>query len=142
MEAPQSLAQVATDNPLVEFSLRGMSEQLARDFKDQVLVLGPIILRYQSSVVYASPNTGKTLVVLRLLIDAIRQGRIDPSDVFYINVDDTPNGLFEKLKFADEYGFHLLAEGYNGFRANDLLGIRSSIHFVNNQPEASRHAVN
>lgn len=126
-EAPQSLSPAASDNPLVGFSLRGMSDQLARQFRDQVLVLGSIILMYQSSVIYASPNTGKTLVVLRLLIDAIQQGRIDPSMVFYINVDDTPNGLIEKLKLVDQYGFHMLAEGYNGFEADDLLNILAEL---------------
>ena len=118
-------------NPLVSFSLRGMSEELAEQYSDQVLLLGLIILMYQSSVVYASPNTGKTLIILRLLINAIRQSKIEPSNVFYINVDDTPNGLIEKLKIADEYGFHMLAEGYNGFRANDLLSILADLVISN-----------
>jgi len=118
-------------HPLVSFSLRGMSEELAEQYSDQVLLLGLIILMYQSSVVYASPNTGKTLIILRLLINAIRQSKIEPSNVFYINVDDTPNGLIEKLKIADEYGFHMLAEGYNGFRANDLLSILADLVISN-----------
>ena len=76
---------------------------------------------------YASPNTGKTLLILWLLMNAIRQGNINSYNVFYINVDDTPNGLIEKLRLADEYGFHMLAEGYNGFRANDLLNILAEL---------------
>lgn len=127
VEESRPPSPATSGNPLVEFSLRGMSEQLARNFRDQVLVLGSIILMYQSSVVYASPNTGKTLVILRLLIDAIQQKRIDPATVFYINVDDTPNGLIEKLRLGDEYGFHMLAEGYNDFRANDLLNILTEL---------------
>ena len=127
LEEPLPATPTSSGNPLVEFSLRGMSGQLEKEFEDQVLLLGLIILMYQSSVIYAAPNTGKTLIILRLLINAIRQGKIDPSNVFYINVDDTPNGLVEKLKFADEYGFHMLAEGYNGFRANDLLGILAEL---------------
>ena len=122
-EEPRPQSPSAPGNPLVEFSLRGMSEQLAQEFKDQVLLLGLIILMFQSSVIYAAPNTGKTLVILRLLINAIRQEKIDGSNVFYINVDDTPNGLIEKLRLADEYGFHMLAESYNGFKADDLLTI-------------------
>jgi hypothetical protein len=82
---------------------------------------------YQSSVIYAAPNTGKTLVILWLLIIAIKQGKIVPSNIFYINVDDTPNGLIEKLKLADEHGFHMLAEGYNDFKADDLLGILANL---------------
>jgi hypothetical protein len=127
LEEPLPATPTSSGNPLVEFSLRGMSGQLEKEFEDQVLLLGLIILMYQSSVIYAAPNTGKTLIILWLLINAIRQGKIDPSNVFYINVDDTPNGLIEKLKFADEYGFHLLAEGYNGFRANDLLNILAEL---------------
>jgi hypothetical protein len=107
--------------PFVEYSLQGMSEQLATEISDQVPLLGPIILMFQSSVIYASPNTGKTLIILWLLINAIKQGKLDPSCVFYFNLDDTPNGLIEKLKLAEEYGFHILAEGYNDFKAEFFL---------------------
>ena len=72
-----------------------MSEQLAQEYSEQVLILRLIILMYQTSVIYAVPNTGKTLIILWLLINAIRQGKIDPSNEYYLNVDDTSHGLFD-----------------------------------------------
>jgi hypothetical protein len=120
-DEPSAVTSTATQIPLVEYSLLGMGEQLAKECAEQVLLLGPIILMHQSSVAYAAPNTGKTLIILKLLINAIKEGKVDPSNVFYINVDDTLNGLIEKLKLAEEYGFHMLAEGYNNFKADDLL---------------------
>ena len=34
------------------------------------------------------------------------------------------------IKLADEYGYHMLAEGYNRFRTDDLLSILADL--VNN----------
>jgi hypothetical protein len=36
-------------------------------------------------------------------------------------MDDTINGLLEKLKIAEEYDFHMLSEGYNDFSAGKFL---------------------
>ncbi len=120
-DGPPAVTSSASNIPFVAYSLQGMSEQLSREISDQKLILGLIILMYQSSVIYAAPNTGKSLIILWLLINAIKRGKIDPSCVFYFNLDDTPNGLIEKLKMAEKYGFHILAEGYNDFKAAALL---------------------
>ena len=108
-------------NPLVKYSLRGMSEEMEKHSVDAVFVLGQIALQGQATVIYAAPNTGKTLITLSLLIEAIKDGRVDPANLYYINVDDTPIGLTEKLRLAEEYGFHMLAEGYKDFEADVFL---------------------
>jgi hypothetical protein len=119
----QTAIERTIDNPLLAYSMRGMSEQLADKYAEEVPFLGSIVLMFQSTVIYAAPNTGKTLLVLSMLIDAIRPGSIDPETVFYVNVDDTPHGLMEKVKIAEDFGFHMLAEGYNDFHADELLDV-------------------
>jgi hypothetical protein len=87
---------------------------------DDKFVLGQMAILGQSTVFYAKPNAGKTLLVLWLICDAIQRGELDGSQVFYINADDTHKGLVYKLKLAEARGFHMLAPGYNDFKAADL----------------------
>ena len=100
------------DNPLARFSLRGMHSELAEHAKETTPLLGEIALKGQATVIYAAPNTGKTLLTLHLLADAIALGRVDPAHVYYFNFDDTFNGLLDKLKIAETLGFHMLSEGF------------------------------
>jgi hypothetical protein len=65
--------------------------------------------------------------MLYLLIATIMQGLIKPEKLFYVNVDDSLMGLIEKLRLAEEFGFHMLTEGYQGFRANDLVNLLSKM---------------
>ncbi len=104
-----------------KYSLRGMSAQFEAEMQEQVFVLGNIALLGQWTVVYAGPNKGKTLLVLWQAIQAIKARAIDPDQLFYINADDHHQGLTTKLKLAERYGFHMLAPGYNEFRAKDFL---------------------
>jgi hypothetical protein len=103
--------------PLDRYTLLGRTEELEKQAVEQVPVLGCIALLGQATVIYARPNTGKTLIVLSLVVDAIRNGRVNPAYVYYVNMDDTGKGLVEKNKLADEYGFHMLADGHRGFEA-------------------------
>jgi hypothetical protein len=47
--------------------------------------------------------------------------RVNPSDVYYVNVDDNYPGLVEKLTIAEQFGFHMLAPGFFGFSEADLV---------------------
>ena len=94
-------------NPLDKFSLRGMSEKISKDVMEAVFVLHGIALLGQLTALYAPPNTGKTLFTLYLLVQNIKNGLIDPSKVYYLNMDDTINGLLEKLIIAEKNGFHI-----------------------------------
>jgi hypothetical protein len=111
------------ENPLVKYSLRGKSGDLEKNVTKQELLLGNIALMGQLWVVYAAPNTGKTLIVIYLLLEAIRQGHVDGSMVFYINVDDNRDGLLQKLHLAEEAGFHMLADGHQGFSVKLFVGL-------------------
>ena len=116
-----------TGHPLARYSLRGKLKHLEREVVAQILFLGCLVLLGQSTVFYAAPNTGKTLITLWLLIQAIKLGIIDPLMVYYVNVDDSQAGIIQKLRLAEEYGVHMLADGHSGFRAKNLLDILNDL---------------
>ncbi len=125
---PQKLAShykaiATTATPFLRFSLKGMHEEIRKNLGDQVYVLEGIALLGQTTAIYAPPNSGKTLITLALLKDSINKGRIDPSMVYYINVDDGAHGLSERLKVADEIGIHMLSDGYLGFNTSMLFDL-------------------
>jgi hypothetical protein len=112
---------------LSKFSLYGRSRNMEAKMLNDVYILGKLAILGQSTVWYAKPNTGKTLLVIHLLIQAIREGVIKGEDVFYVNADDTYKGLVYKLKIAEKWGFHQLAPGHgpdcnNIFKAEHLPG--------------------
>lgn len=100
---------------LKQFSLNGQSEEMKKQMLEDKYILGRIAIYGQYTVFYASPNVGKTLLVLWMLIKAIQSGDINGSDVFYINADDDHKGLTYKVALAERYGFQMLAPSYNGF---------------------------
>jgi len=108
-------------NPLEKYSLRGMGKEIKKSAVAEAHVLGDLALQGQATVIYAAPNTGKTLLTLNLLTEAIRAGRIKPDKVYYLNVDDTSNGLIEKQAISDEFGFHMIAEGWREFTVSVFL---------------------
>ena len=108
-------------NFLDKYSLKGRLEEMEKLAVDVVYILDKIALLGQLTAVYAAPNSGKTLLILRLLIEGIKDGRIDPSNLYYINVDDDHKGLTEKLGLAEEYGFHMLSDGYQNFKTDEFL---------------------
>lgn len=112
-----------TSNPLDKFSLKGRSDEIEKSVVDSVPVLGELALMGQATVFFAAHNTGKTLITNSLLIEAIKDDRVDPSKVYYLNMDDSGNGLLGKNRIADEYGFNVLAEGHRDFNAGAFLSI-------------------
>jgi hypothetical protein len=109
------------DHALAQYSLRDKYAEMAKKMLEHKFVLGTIAILGQWTMLFAPPNTGKTLIVLWLLIMGIKKGDINPQHVFYINADDSYAGLISKLKLAKQYGFHMLAPGHAGFQARDLL---------------------
>jgi len=122
----QSNSQVKA-NPLDKHSLLGRSGDLDKLATKQNYILGNLAISGQATVLYAWPNTGKTLFVLYLLIEAIKLGKIDPSMLYYINVDDDLSGLIQKNYYAEEYGFNMLAEGHRNFTASAFLELMTDM---------------
>ena len=119
--APETTPRApGTVNPLTRFSLKDSLLDLEKQRVEQRLILGPIGLLGQALVIYALANTGKTLIVLYLLIEAIKRGLLDPAKLYYINMDDNSSGLVDKVRLSVEYGFHMLADGHRGFEAKNF----------------------
>tara|TARA_Y100000780_G_C13687719_1_gene418286 strand:- start:1541 stop:3097 length:1557 start_codon:yes stop_codon:yes gene_type:complete len=120
---PPSPTKPISKNPLLKFSLLGKSEDYKKQFSRDIPVFTDIALQGQTTLIFARYNSGKTLIVISMLVEAIQQGRINPSNVIYVNADDNGSGLLEKMKLADEFGFHMLAPNFEGFNHNELLEI-------------------
>lgn len=105
---------------LGQFSLNGESQRMKEKMTHDRFILGRMAILGHSTVVYAKPNAGKTLLTIWLLIEAIKAGEIEPTHVFYVNADDNHKGLAYKLELAERYGFNMLAPGYHGFESKML----------------------
>lgn len=106
---------------LAQFSLNGKSKQMREKMLEDKYVLGRIAILGQITAIYAKPNSGKTLLTIHLLIEAIKSGELDGSSVFYINADDTYKGLVYKTELAERYGFQMIAPGLQDFDSNLFL---------------------
>jgi len=125
----------ADEHCLIKYSLRGKSAQFEAEMREQRFVLGEIAIVGHWTMIFAPPNTGKTLIVISLLIQGIKDGDINPEHVFYINADDGHADLTHKLWFAGRYGFHMLAPGHADLHARDLLGLLESLGDNGHAPE-------
>jgi len=105
----------------LQFSLNGKSEQMKKDMQNEVHIMQNIALLGQITVIYAKPNTGKTLLTMKLLMDAVKSDVINGNDLFYLNCDDTYRGLIEKIELAEKCGFHMLAPSHSGFEIKDFV---------------------
>ncbi|WP_298220751.1 AAA family ATPase [Halothiobacillus sp.] len=114
-EAQARLNEDSQPFDLGRFSLNGSAESMRQKMLEEVFIMGEIAILGQLTAIYAKPNTGKTLITISLIIEAIKSGRINAGDVFYVNADDTFRGLVSKLELAELYGFNMLAPGENGF---------------------------
>jgi hypothetical protein len=112
---------------LDDFALNGESSDMQNKMLDDVFIVGRLAILGQATVFYASPNTGKTLLTMWLLIEAIGSGELKAEDVFYINADDTHKGLVNKLVLAEKHGFKMLSPGHKGFSADKLLGYMAKL---------------
>lgn len=93
---------------LKQFSVKGKSKVMREKMQHDVFVLDGIALLGQLTVIYAKPNTGKTLLTLAMLKDSIEAGRIKGENIFYINADDSYKGAIQKLELAEKYGFEMI----------------------------------
>ncbi len=110
----------SSDFDFSKFSLRGQSVNLEKKLLDEVYILERLALLGEITVFFAPPNSGKTLITLKLLFDAVSNSKLKGDDVFYINADDSLAGLTTKLKLCERYEIHMLAPEHNGFKTKDF----------------------
>lgn len=98
-------------NPLRRHSVFGRADELEAKATETTPLLGDFIMKGQATMIYAAPNTGKTLILLHLVLEAIEQGRIGADRVFYVNADDSSKGLAVKARLLQDVGAHMLVPG-------------------------------
>ncbi len=118
---------VVKHNILELSSLRGYATELEQEMRVQQPFLGQMALTGEATIWYAAPNTGKTLLAIHLMIEAVERGEVNPSNIFYIAADDSANGLIEKLHILEEYGVHVLAPGHRGFETSRFVNTISKM---------------
>ena len=107
-------------SPLRAYSLTGQTAKYEKMAQEATPLLSQLCLKGEAVVWYAKYNTGKTLIFLHLVCEAIEQNRLASDDVYFINADDSSSGIATKLNILDEYGAHMLVPGQNGFEAGNL----------------------
>ena len=108
-------------NPLVKYSLLGSAEELEKRALEQKPLLGRLCLTGEATVWYAKYGTGKTALMLHLLMEAIQCGRISPDNVIVVNADDSDFGLAVKVRLLQDLGAHMLAPDHKGFEVGALI---------------------
>jgi|GEM_PF-5849158 len=103
-----------------KFSMNGHIAKMKDQMMNDVYVLDGLALLGQWTTFSAAPNSGKTLITLNLIAEAVENGRIDGEKVFYVNCDDSYKGKIIKGELAEKYGFHMLSDGTNGFNSDDV----------------------
>jgi hypothetical protein len=109
--------------PLRKYSLINSVAELEKEAQEQTPLLDQLCLKGQATVWYAKPNSGKTLIALHLLRNAIAEERIKGGDAYYVDADDTSSGVLEKLRILAEQHVHVLAPGFRDFEAKRLPGL-------------------
>lgn len=117
----QTSKPAGAKHPLRRFSLLGRADEIEASAADAKPLLGQFILQGQATMIYAEPNTGKTLVALKLCLTAIDAGRIEPENLYYVNADDSFSGLAVKARLMQDAGAHMLVPGREGFRNGQLI---------------------
>jgi hypothetical protein len=118
---PGDTEKATNTNPLDVYSMRGMFGELEAEMVKAEPLLGSFILKGQMTIIYAEPNTGKTLLMMACGLEAIRSDLIDPANFYYINADDNSEGAFVKGRLLDDVGAHMLLPGRRGFEAGKLV---------------------
>jgi hypothetical protein len=114
-QAPSALKK------LKGFSMHGQSTKLKEQILRDEHVMQNLAIIGQWTTLYASPNTGKTLLSIWLLIEQIQKGRLNPSNVFYVNADDNFRGLVEKLTIFENHGIQCISPNHNDFKVIDIF---------------------
>lgn len=113
--------EIEARNPLTKFSLAGQGNFLAQSAAKAEPILGKLCIKGEVGVWYAPPNTGKTLILLSLITEAVATQALAADKVFYLNADDSATGLAAKVQIADDFGIHCLAPGHKGFKLQRLV---------------------
>lgn len=108
---------------LTAFSINKDLENIKKEAVESSFIFERFILNGQSTTLFAPPNAGKTLLIIKQLKEAYCTGRLNGLSVFYVNADDSQNGIIEKTEVLARIGVQTLAPGYNNFKSHTLLSV-------------------
>ena len=89
-------------------SINNDVDKMRQNAKGSIHIAGRMALAGQMTVFYASPNVGKTLITLKLIAEAIANEKAG-KHVYYLNLDDTYEGLITKADLGNRYGFQVIS---------------------------------
>jgi archaellum biogenesis ATPase FlaH len=115
--------KTSSSNLFRAYSTSGHSSEMKKKIADRVYVMGEIAEKGQSTAIYAQYNTGKTLLTLNLIIEAIDEGLINGKEVTYVNADDDERGIVQKTELAEKHGFELVSPGSEGMTREKVIAI-------------------
>lgn len=84
-------------------------DEMKSNLENERYILGRMALAGQITLFYSRAGSGKTLLFMRFIIDAINDGVVNADDVIYINADDNYKGLLTKAEIAEQYGFEMIS---------------------------------
>lgn len=119
-DVPAATASLVRTSPFRKYSLIGQAAKYEALAQAATPLLGDVCLRGEATVFYAKHNTGKTLLCLHMVSEAVEQNRIAAADIYFINADDSSAGIAAKLGLLDELNAHTLVPGQAGFKAEHL----------------------
>ena len=105
--SPVDLKTIAL-NKIISLTLNeGLINERKTQSHSSEFVIEGIALRGDITVLYASPNTGKTLLALSLLAQTKRANDTD-IEIFHVNLDDSFDGLTKKAEIGLTSGYRVL----------------------------------
>ncbi|HHX8550940.1 TPA: hypothetical protein ACVO15_003569 [Vibrio alginolyticus] len=116
---------------LIDFAINDDLDNIKKNAAESVFIFDRLVLKGQSSTLFSPPNSGKTLLIINQLKQAYTAGLINDLSVFYINADDTQNGVIEKTEILESIGVRMLVPGYKGFESDYLLAILDGLSYDN-----------
>lgn len=122
----------SADNGSILDRLKALSatnrlSEMQANLRNDFFVLAEMALAGMMTLFYGPFNSGKTLLLFRLLLDAIKDGRIKGEDVFYINADDNYKGLYTKARIAAEHGFQMISPQEANISPQEVLELLSTL---------------
>jgi hypothetical protein len=112
------------------FAIRTSAQEIFDRIGKERFAIPGIAIMGQSTVIYGTRNSGKTLIILRQICAQIKAGEINGETTYYVNADDNFRGIGEKLALAEDFGFKMIAPGWQDFEGRHLqeLLIHQSKH--------------
>ncbi|MEH6616519.1 MAG: hypothetical protein V7699_01625 [Porticoccus sp.] len=90
-------------------SINSHVDEMRKTAKNAIHIAGRMALAGQITVFFAGPNTGKTLITLKLIAEAVANGTAG-KNVYHINLDDTYEGLITKADIGNRHGVEVLTQ--------------------------------